>query len=86
VSTNDDEVVLTTVDNPFNPFTQFEEWLSFDTQKGYNTCGYLARLVTSSSELSESNLVSAIESAIEEIIKDNIYGVHRKVTRKDFES
>lgn len=81
-----EEFLLTTVDNPFNPFTEFDEWLSFDTQKGYNTCGYLARIVKSSHQLSETDEALAIDLAIEEILKENIYGVHRKVSSKDFES
>ena len=36
---------LTTFDNPFNPFDDFTQWLLFDNEKGYNTCGYLARLL-----------------------------------------
>ncbi len=48
----DEEYMLTTEDNPYNPFTNFDEWYAFDTQKGYNTCGYLARVSFTSSELS----------------------------------
>ena len=33
-------VAITTFDNPFNPFTQFTEWLLFDKEKGYTTCEY----------------------------------------------
>ena len=36
------EFMLSTSDNPYNPFTQFKEWYSFDISKGYNTCSYLA--------------------------------------------
>ena len=30
-----DQVTVTTIDNPFNPFTDFKEWFRFDTEKGY---------------------------------------------------
>jgi len=86
MSTNDNEFLLTTVDNPFDPFTQFQEWLSFDSQKGYNTCGYLARIAKSSHALSDMDEDLSIEMAMNEIVKENVYGVHKKVSRKDFES
>lgn len=39
----DDEVMITTRDNPYNPFTQWREWWAFDTQKGYNSWQVVAR-------------------------------------------
>ena len=39
------QCMLTTIDNPYNPFTQFSKWFMFDTEKGYNSCGYLDRIV-----------------------------------------
>lgn len=44
VIADDGVYVLSTVDNPYNPFTHWDEWLAFDTEKGYSTCGLLARL------------------------------------------
>ena len=72
--------MLTTVDNPFNPFTQFDEWFAFDESKGYHTCAYLARITKTSDELSDADENIAIESAIDEIIRINILGIYRKVT------
>jgi len=37
-------VALTTVDNPFNPLENFEEWFKVDMQFNYNTCALLARI------------------------------------------
>lgn len=71
--------MLTTVDNPFNPFTQFDDWLRFDQQAGYFTLEYLARIVRSSDELSEADQNQAVEDAIEEIVQLNVLGVYRKV-------
>lgn len=36
--------MLTTVDNPFDPFEQFTSWFMFDEEKGYHTCSYLGRI------------------------------------------
>ena len=40
--------MITTIDNPFNPFTQYDEWLAFDEQMGYYTNNYLARIANTS--------------------------------------
>ena len=78
----DQEVMLTTFDNPFNPFTQWDEWYSFDDARGYHTPGLLARICNFSLELSDSDRVEAINHAIDEIIEENVSGMHRKVNRQ----
>jgi hypothetical protein len=45
--------MLTTVDNPFDPFEQFTSWFMFDEEKGYHTCSYLGRIARTSDQLSE---------------------------------
>jgi hypothetical protein len=71
--------MLTTVDNPYDPFKQFDEWLQFDESSGYHTTQYLARLILSSAELSDTEQDNAIEYAIEEIVRENVNGMYRKV-------
>lgn len=71
--------MLTTMDNPYNPFTQFDEWLQFDERSGYYTTQYLARLTLTSSDLSDTDQDIAIEIAIEEIVRENICGMYTKV-------
>ncbi len=75
--------MITTIDNPYNPFTQFDEWFAFDESKGYHTCSYLARITKSSDELSEADESLAIESAIDEIIKFNVLGIYKKVSKDE---
>lgn len=75
------EVMLTTLDNPFDPFNQFDLWFAFDESKGYNSCSYLARIAKTSDDLSEADNAVAIEKAIDEIVQLNISGVAKKVTR-----
>lgn len=74
------EHMLTTVDNPFNPFTQFDQWNAFDMQKGYYTLSFLARVVITSPLLSPLDQFLAEEMAIEEIARENVSGMHRRVT------
>ena len=72
------EIMLTTIDNPFDPFSQFDEWKSFDEGKGYFTCSYLARIAKVSDELSETDEALEIERAIDEIVKINVLGIYCK--------
>jgi hypothetical protein len=75
--------MLTTVDNPFNPFTQYDEWYAFDNSHGYHSTQLLARIVRTSDELSEPDQSAAIEAAIDEIVRENVSGMHRKVSSAD---
>lgn len=76
--------MLTTIDNPYNPFTQFDEWNAFDQSKGYHTCAYLGRIAKTSHELSEDEETREIDAAIDAILKLNVLGIYRKVSREDF--
>lgn len=76
------EHVLTTVDNPFNHVTQFKEWDAWDQQHGYHTLALLARVVVTSNNLSEADEALAIEEAIDEIVRENASGMHRKVSQE----
>lgn len=44
------EAMLSTFDNPYSPFKDFDKWYAFDVQRGYNTLSYLDRLCPRSSE------------------------------------
>ena len=71
-------VMLTTVDNPFNPFTQWDEWYAWDEAAGYHSTALLARVVISSDELSDYDQQLDYEQGIDEIVKENVSGMHRK--------
>lgn len=75
------KVMLTTEDNPFNPFTQFDEWYAFDEGKGYHSCSYLARITKTSDELSQEDEDKAIELAIDEIVELNVLGIYKKIIK-----
>jgi hypothetical protein len=77
--------MLTTFDNPFNPFTEFDEWLQWDAVAGYNTPSFLARIAAYSNDLSEPDQELAIQQAIDEIVQENVCGMWRKVTAESFE-
>ena len=75
------EFMLTTIDNPFDPFEEFTSWFLFDVEKGYNTCSRLARIANISDELSEKEVDEEIERAIDEIIKYDFRNIYVKVQR-----
>lgn len=75
------ECMLTTFDNPYNPFEQFSLWFSFDTEKGYNSCAYLGRIARTSEQLSEEENNAEVERAIDEIIKYDFRNIYKKVSQ-----
>lgn len=76
------EFMLTTIDNPFDPFEQFTSWFLFDVEKGYYSCSRLARIANLSDELSEKEVDEEIERAIDEIIKYDFTNIYKKVKRE----
>lgn len=74
--------MLTTFDNPFDPFEQFTSWFLFDTEKGYNTCGKLARIAKSSDSFTEKENSEEIERAIDEIIQYDFMNIYKKVSKE----
>ena len=72
--------MLTTIDNPFNPFEDFDSWLQFDIEKGYYSCSYLARIAKTSDQLSDYENDLEIERAIDEIIELDFMNIYKKVS------
>ena len=71
--------MLTTIDNPYDPFTQFTKWYLYDVHAGHNSCGYLDRIAKTSEELTDEENAAEIERAIDEIIKNDIFNIYKKV-------
>ncbi len=70
---------ITTFDNPYDPFTQFDSWFLYDIEKGYNSCAYLARIAKTSDQLTDEENNKEIENAIDEIIKYDFMNIYKKV-------
>lgn len=73
---------LTTFDNPYDPFDEFDSWFLFDNEKGYNSSGYLGRIVNTSEENSEEENEQEITRAIDEIIKYDFRNIYMKVEKE----
>ena len=74
--------MLTTFDNPFDPFEDFNSWLMFDIEKGYDTCGRLARISREFDGMTEQEEDEETERAIDEIISNDVLNIFKKVTKE----
>lgn len=72
--------MLTTYDNPYSPFDQFNEWMLFDIQMGYNSCERLGRIIKLEDDMSDVEKEKAMQDAIDEIIKYDDAGIFVRAT------
>jgi hypothetical protein len=74
------DFMLSLVSNPFDPFKEYDLWLNYDHKEGFDTAGLLARSVSVSSEMSESEQQFAVEDAIDSIVNNPSFaGLYKKV-------
>ena len=76
------EVAITTIDNPFDPIYQFDEWYAYDNAHNYGTCSYLARIAHTNEALPEKTNDEEVERAIDEIIANDFVGMYKKVVHE----
>ena len=74
--------MLTTIDNPFDPFEQFTSWLLFDKEKGYNSSERLMRIANISDDMTQKEIDEETERAIDEIIKYDFMNIYVKVKKE----
>lgn len=80
--TTSTECRLSTVDNPYNPFTQYDSWFLYDVEKGYNSSALLARVIDSNPSLYNQDVDDEdIENAIDSIIKNDFMNLYIKVRK-----
>jgi hypothetical protein len=72
-------VMLTTEDNPYDPLDDFPAWYAWDMQQGYNTCAYLARVLTEPDDFPQEYNDRLVEQAIDEIIEIHAGGLYKKI-------
>lgn len=70
---------LTTFDNPYSPYEQFEEWYRYDTDHGYNSSGLLMRLAETSSQFTDNENAYEIEKAIDRIVVADPQNIYKKL-------
>ena len=66
---NNKEIRVTSIDNPYDPFTHWKEWLLFDVNAGYNTCGRLATVTYLSDSMTHEEVFESVEAGIEVLLR-----------------
>lgn len=79
----DNEFMLTTVDNPYNPFEQFTLWNLFDKENGYNTCERLARIMNISDDMTQKEEDEEYNRAADAIIKYDFLDIYKKFFKQN---
>lgn len=77
------ECMLTTYDNPYNPFTHFDLWFKEDMRLGHNACGILGSRALTVHTFSDELNDELTEEAIDEIVASDPT-LYRKVTANDY--
>ena len=77
------QVTATTIDNPFNPFKDFDSWFMFDIEKGYYTSSKLARLTNLTEDMTEKEENEEVERAVDRLIEIDPLDMYIKVTQED---
>ena len=76
-------VSITTIDNPFNPLDDFDNWFLFDIEKGYYTSNKLGRLTKLTDEMTEKEELEESERAIDRLIEIDPLDIYIKVVQED---
>ena len=78
--------MLTTFDNPYNPFVDFSSWYMYDCEMQHNTCGRLARIADTNSEMTDKELDEAKETAMNFIVQYDLEGIFFAGTEEQIET
>lgn len=74
------ELLVTTKDNKWSPFTHYKEWVIEDARLGHNTPGLLSRLAAAADEFNDN----ADDYAFEALLRLNPNGLYIAVSEEDF--
>ena len=77
--------LLTTIDNPYNPFVDFSSWYMFDCEKGHNTSSRLARIMNVNSEMTQKEIDEERDRAMNLIVAYDLEDTFFKGTEEQIE-
>jgi len=76
------EVFVTTIDNPYNYFDEFDKWFSYDESQGYHTCSFVDNLsLNMFSDSTDKEIEEEIERAVDIIVKFEGDQKYKKIVR-----
>ena len=81
----DKQYMLTTLDNPYNPFVDFSSWYMFDCEQEHNTSSRLARIANIDSEMTQKERDEEIDRAMNFIVAYDLEGIFVKATEEQIE-
>ncbi len=73
--------LLTTEDNPFDPFDDFENWYIYDQDHHHFCCEKLAEKVGDLNDSNEVEKIKITESAIDYIVTNDMLHKYKKVQK-----
>lgn len=76
--------MLTTIDNPYNPYKDFDKWMMWDHAHHYNTSEYIARMIPSAVGIEEAwDNEALIDSIYDDIIANDPLGIYCVINETD---
>ena len=79
------QCLVTTIDNPHNPFEDPKGWDNFDKLHGYQTQSLLAYFSHNSLKLEEQQYHEEVENAINDLLEFNPFGLYIKIYEDEAE-
>jgi len=77
------QYLLTTVDNPYHPIDQYDDWRQFDMEHGYYTEQRLAKVAATSYSLTDLENQRNINAAIDDFIRLDELNIWKRLVVDD---
>ena len=79
----ENDYLLTTTDNPYDPFEDFSKWDAFDREKGHNTCDLIGRLSQLSDDMTQREEEAEYDRVVDFIIYHDPHDKYKKIYRQN---
>lgn len=79
---NEEDLRLTTIDNPYSPKDEYDMWKKHDVEQGYETESYIARLIVMHEDFDADDdfIISVISSkVVNDIIENDVLGIYKLI-------